>query len=83
MILTGQFDREEALRIIAEPPYPEEEAMEDMRILCEDMGITVEEFKSLMDGENKTYKDYRNTAWIIDLAVKAARVLGVEKRNFR
>lgn len=83
LILTGQLDREEALRIIAEPPYPEEEAMEDMRILCKDMGITVDEFKKLMEGPNKTYKDYKNTAWMIDLAVKAARVLGAEKRNFR
>ncbi|MGI6689994.1 MAG: N-acetyl sugar amidotransferase [Christensenellales bacterium] len=83
LILTGQLDREEALRIIAEPPYPEEEAMEDMRIICEDMGITVKEFKQLMAGENKTYKDYKNSAWLIELAVRVAKFLGVEKRNFR
>lgn len=83
LILTGQLDRGEALRILAEPPYPEEEAMEDMRIICENMGITVEEFKQMMSGENKTYKDYKNSAWLIELAVRVARFLGVEKRNFR
>ncbi|MGI6687004.1 MAG: N-acetyl sugar amidotransferase [Christensenellales bacterium] len=83
LILTGQMDKEEALRILAEPPYPEEEAMGDMHILCEDMGITVKEFKQLMAGENKTYKDYKNLAGLIEVAVKAARILGAEKRNFR
>mgnify|MGYP000870987496 FL=1 len=83
LILTGQMDREEALRILAEPPYPEEEAMEDMRIICEDMGISVDEFKQMMSGENKTYEDYKNSAWLIELAVRVARFLGVEKRNFR
>lgn len=83
LILTGQLDREEALRIIAEPPYPEAEAMEDMRILCKDMGISLEEFKQMMDGENKTYLDYKNTAWLIALAVSVARFFGLEKRNFR
>lgn len=83
LILTRQLEREEALRILAQPPYPREEAMEDMRILCQDMGISVEQFQQLMAGENKTYKDYRNTAWVIRLAVRAARLLGAEKRIFR
>ena len=82
LILTGQMDREEALRILAEPPYPEEEAMEDMRIICEDMGISVDEFKQMMSGENKTYEDYKNSAWLIELAVRVARFLGVEKEIF-
>lgn len=83
LILTGQLDREEALRIIAEPPYPEEEALEDMRILCEDMGISVSDFEKLMRMNNKSYRDYRNTAGMIDFAVRVARHIGIEKRNFR
>lgn len=83
LILTGQMDRGEALRIIKEDPYPDEQAMEDMKYISEKLGISVEEFIKIMDGENKTYKDYKSSKWLIDMAIKVAKFVGMEKRNFR
>ena len=45
--------------------------------------MTKEEFLDLMKQENKTYKDYKNTSGLISLAVKVARLFGMEKRQYR
>ncbi|MEG2717894.1 MAG: N-acetyl sugar amidotransferase, partial [Eubacterium sp.] len=83
LILTGQLKREEALEIIANDPYPDEDAMPDMAFIAEQLGITTDEFMHLMDEPNKTYKDYKSSKKLIDLAVKLAQLVGMEKRNFR
>lgn len=83
LILTGQLDRDEALKILAEPPYPEKEAMKDMQYICDKLDISTKEFVKLMNGENKTYNDYKSSKKMIDMAVKIAKIVGMEKRNFR
>ncbi len=83
LILTGQLKRDEALKILERPPYSREQAMEDLDYISKKLGLTRDEFLALMKGENKTYKDYKNVAGLINLAVRMAQFLGVEKRNFR
>jgi N-acetyl sugar amidotransferase len=83
LILTGQLKREDALDIIAHPPYDEKQAMEDMEYIAKKLDMTVDEFKDLMRGENKTYKDYKSQARMIELAVRVAQFVGMERRNFR
>jgi len=83
LILTGQMTREEALNKLKEPPYDEELALEDLGYVAKKIGLTVDEFIQLMNGENKTYKDYKSNAWISQLAIKTAILLRMEKRQFR
>lgn len=83
LILTGQLSREEALKTLETPPYSEETAMEDMQYICNEMGISVEEFLNLMNAENKTYKDYKNGFKYIYAARNLAKLVGIEKRNIR
>lgn len=83
LILTGQFSREAALEILKKPPYDEETAMADMEFIVNKLGLTKEEFLALMEQPNKTYRDYKNSAWISKLAIKTAILLGLEKRQFR
>lgn len=83
LILTGQLSREEALKTLETPPYSEKTAMEDMQYICNEMGISVEEFLNLMNGENKTYKDYKNGFKYIHAARNLAKLVGIEKRNIR
>lgn len=83
LVLTKQLGREDALEILSQPPYSEEQAMKDMKSICEKLGIGVEEFKQLMAMENKTYKDYKNSEKLINFAIKLARLVGMEKRQFR
>lgn len=83
LILTGQLDRNEALEILKNPPYSEETAMEDMAFIAKEMGITTAEFQKLIDGENKTYRDYKNDYALIHAARELAKKAGLERRNIR
>ncbi len=83
LILTNQMTREEALRELEENPYDEKQAMEDMAYIAKKLGIGVEEFEELMKGENKTYRDYKNQAGMLNFFIHLAQKTGIEKRNFR
>jgi N-acetyl sugar amidotransferase len=83
LVLTGQLTREEALKTLEGPPYDEEIAMQDLEYVAKKLGLTKEAFIELMNGENKTYRDYKSSAWISQLAIKTAIALGIEKRQFR
>jgi len=83
LILTKQMTREEALEKLKQPPYDEELAMEDLEYVAKKLGITKEAFIVMMNGENKTYKNYKSSASISKLAINMARLLGLEKRQFR
>ena len=83
LILTGAMTREEALQKISMPPYPNEDRIEDQKHIAEKLGVKFDEIENYIQGENKTYKDYKNSYWMISLGLKLARMLGVEKRNFR
>jgi hypothetical protein len=47
------------------------------------LDLTVNELQEIFDGENKTYRDYRNKRWLIGLGANVLRWLGLEKRFFR
>lgn len=83
LILTGQLDRKEALKILENPPYDEKTAMEDLEYVSKKLGLTKDEFLQMMKGENKTYKDYKNSAGLINFAIKIAHIVGMEKRQYR
>lgn len=83
LILSNQLSREEALNIIKNPPYPIEQAMKDEEYIVKKLGISQKEFQKLMEKPNKTYKDYKNSLFLINTAVKFAQIIGMEKRNFR
>lgn len=83
LILTGQLKRGDALDTLKKPPYPIEEAMRDMEFIANKLSVTVDEFHELMKKENKTYRDYKSEMFWIELALKLARLVGNEKRNFR
>ncbi len=83
LILTGQLDRDKALATLAEEPYDEATAMEDMAYICKKLNISIDEFKKLMAGPNKSFKDYKNTYGLINTAIKIARFFGIERMQYR
>jgi len=83
LILTGQLEREKALDILSQAPYEEKQALEDLEYVAKKLGLSTKEFVELMEQGNKTYKDYKNTSGLIDVAVKIARLVGMEKRQYR
>lgn len=83
LILTGQLSRNEALEILKKPPYYKELAMEDMKFIAKEMGISIEEFRKLMEEKNKNYMDYPNGYKYINMARNIAKFVGIERRNIR
>lgn len=83
LILTGELTREDALRDLQKAPYSEELAREDMRYIAEKLDMTVKEFEEMMNGENKTFADYKNSYGFIQFGTWVLRILGIEKKQFR
>ena len=82
-ILAETMSREEALKQLSKPPYDPDLMEQDKEYVAKKLGISMEEFDQIIAGENKTPLDYKNTYWLIKLAVKACKLLGIESRNIR
>lgn len=83
MILAGTITREEALKILEQPPYDPEQGELDKAYVAKKMGISTEEFEEIIARPNKTPYDYKNIAWLMKLGVAICRILGIEDRNMR
>lgn len=82
-ILAGTMTREEALKILENPPYDPDLAEQDKEYVAKKLGITKKEFEAIINQENKSPLDYKNMYWIIKLGVKVSKLLGIEKRNLK
>ena len=82
-ILAGTMTREEALAELEQPPYDPQQMEEDKAYIAKKLGLTVEEFQTIIDGENKTFRDYRNSWGLIQFGTVVLRALGVEKKKIR
>jgi hypothetical protein len=83
LILTGQMTREEALERIAVPAYNPEDLAQDFEYIATKLGLTVPELQAIMDGPNKSYRDYKNSMAFIDLGTQVLRLLGVQRALMR
>jgi N-acetyl sugar amidotransferase len=83
LILTGQMTRDEALERVSKPEMPEQFLKQEFEYVANKLGMTENELKKIFEGPNKTYHDYKNKKWIIDLGTKVLRFSGIEKRLFR
>jgi len=83
LILTGQMTREEALTRISKPELDEQILKQEFEYVANKLDLTVAELQAIFDGQNKTYRDYKNKKGIITLGTRVMRTLGLEKRLFR
>jgi N-acetyl sugar amidotransferase len=83
MILTKQMTRDEALERIAQKAYDPVEVEHDMEYFATKLGITVPEFRTIMAGENKSWRDYKNRSWLISLGQRLLYGLGIQRVMIR
>ena len=83
LILTGQMTRDDALVKIALPAYDDETIAQDFEYIATKLDLTVDEFRHIMQGPNRTFRDYDNSMALIDLGARVLRAIGVEKRVVR
>ena len=83
LILTKQMTRAAALELIAKPAYDEETIVQDFEYIAKKLDLTVSELQKIMDGANKTYRDYKNNMTLINAATQILRMLGIQKTIIR
>lgn len=83
LILTGQMTREAALERISKPELPEDELIKEFEYVAKKLDFTVDELRGYFNGENKTFRDYKNNYQLIQLGTKIMQMLGLEKRAFK
>jgi len=83
LILTNQMTREDALKQISKPAYDEKTITQDFEYIAKKLEISVDDLKALMQGENKTYRDYKSRMPIINFATKILRATGSQKTIIR
>lgn len=83
LILSGQMDRDEALLRIQKPEMNSIELKNEFEYIADKLDFSPQELKLILEGDNKTYRNYNNKRYIIDLGARTLRFLGIEKRLFR
>lgn len=83
LILTGQMTREAALERIAKPELDNQFLDKEFEYVANKLDISVQELKTIFDGKNKTFNDYKNKRFLIGIGSKVMRIFGLEKRLFR
>jgi N-acetyl sugar amidotransferase len=83
LILTGQMTRDEALEKLKSKPYDPENIHHDFEFVANKLDMTVKELKECFDGENMTYRDYKNQESIYAMGAKVMRKLGLVRGGKR
>jgi N-acetyl sugar amidotransferase len=83
LIMTGQMEREEALDRLARPEMDEHFLTREFEYVANKLDLSVGELRSIFEGQNRTYRDYRNKRSLIGLGANMMQRLGMERRLFR
>ncbi len=83
LILTGQMTREEALERISKPELDEKILTNEFEYVAHKLDFTVDELHAIFEGKNKTFRDYKNKRWLVNLGGQFLMKFGNEKRLMR
>lgn len=78
LILTGQMQREEALRILALPALDEAAIRQEIQYVANKLAITVEELQTYMDMPRRSYRDFKSQRVIYNLGANVLKAFGIE-----
>lgn len=79
LVVTGQMSRDEALRVLEQPPVTEDEANEMFREIASRLEITEDELNAFLNMPECTEK-FKGQTWLYSIAIKLYEALGLEKR---
>ena len=75
--------RKEAISRISKPAYDEETIMQDFEYIAKKLEISVQELHTLMEGKNKSYRDYKSNMPLITIGTLILTKLGIQKSIIR
>ena len=79
LVITGQMTREEALKILTQPPLTEAESKELFSEVAKRLEISEEELMSYHEMPEHTTK-FRSNIWLYNIGIRVYEKLGIEKR---
>lgn len=79
LVVTGQMSRENAIKILDEPPLTEEESKELFSEVAKKLEISEEELWKYHRMPKCTTK-FRNQTWLYNMGIRLYEMLGIEKR---
>ena len=74
---------EEALERVSKPELSEEFLQKEFEYVANKLDMSVSDLEKIFEGENKTYKNYKNKMGLIKMGAQIMQKLGLEKRLFR
>lgn len=83
LILTGQMTRPKALERISKPEMDEHFLEQEFEYVANKLSLTVKELREIFEGQNRTYKNYKNKRTLIGIGAVGMKILGLERRLFR
>lgn len=83
LILTDQMTRDEALERISKPELNDDTMMQDFEYVATKLDWTADEFRSIYQGANKSFRDYKNKYFLITLGARLYNLMGLDNRIFR
>ena len=83
LIVSGQIDRDEALEQLKAPLYRSDELEQDLQFVIKKLDLTREEFDRLMNEQPRSYREFRNSDWLVDLLRVAFKGMSFVSRTFR
>lgn len=83
LIVTGQMAREVAIKELENSPYDQSEVNRELEFISNKLDVTVDELHSYMSLPKKTYRDFRNNAWLYNFGASASKALGLERGGKR
>lgn len=83
LITTNQMTRDDAILRLSRPEMDEHFLTQEFEYIANKLDLTVGQLHEIFQGENKTYRDYRNKRWLIGIGASVQTKLGMERRYFR
>jgi hypothetical protein len=83
LILTKQLERHDALERIAQPALDDATSRQDVEYVATKLDLSVGEFKEIMSGPNKSYRDYKNSMALINAGTQVLRALRLQRAIIR
>jgi N-acetyl sugar amidotransferase len=83
LILTGQMTRDQAIERISKPELDEKTLKNEFDYVAHKLDFAVDELQKIFEGPNKTFRDYKNKRWLVNLGGWFLMRFGNEKRLMR
>ncbi len=78
-ICAGELSRDDALKKLERKPYDDAEIEIEVQYVSKKLGISTQEFGEIMAAPPKSYRDYPNNQWMLELLYAIYRKLNLRK----